>query len=418
MSKELPKHKIEIDLDALDDLPVQEQFHLPTDASGAKIYLCGHSLGLASRKTEAYLLSQLLNWKNLGVSGHFEGDSPWISYSEDLEMDMARIVGANKDEVVIMNSLTANIHFLFSGFYRPTTERYKVIVEADAFSSDHYAITSHLEVRGINPQEAILLWHPNKSTGYLEIKDLLKLIKQHPQEIAMIFVSGVQYLNGQFLDIESIVALAHQYDIIAGFDLAHAAGNVPLDLHGWKVDFACWCTYKYLNGGPGNLGGVFIHNMHDHRHIHFKGWWGNAIENRFDMLRNFTPSKGAAGWQVSNPPVLALPALKASLETFNQFGMEKIRRKSILLTGYLADEIENVGSTQCVISSPRSSHRRGAMLCLRLNGDSKKVFQSISDQRIIVDFRRPDTIRVAPHPLYNTFGDCHKFVVALAKALS
>ncbi|NND35077.1 MAG: kynureninase [Saprospiraceae bacterium] len=417
MSNILPTQRIEFDLDRNQTLPVSDQFYFPKDSLGDKTYLCGHSLGLINKNAEPYLRKQLNNWKNLAVEGHFKGDSPWIEYLAAMDTQMARIVGAKENEVGIMNSLTANIHFLFSGFYRPAGNKYKVIMEATAFSSDHYAVASHLEVRGVKPKEGIIFWHPNEATGLYEVADLRQLVSKHADELALIFVGGINYLNGQFLDISAITELAHQHDILAGFDLAHAAGNVLLDLHSWNVDFACWCTYKYLNGGPGSPGGIFIHQRHHGRQIYFKGWWGNSMENRFEMLNHFTPEKGVAGWQVSNPTILALPPLKASLEIFDQFGMNQLRNKSILLTSYLVEGLNNLNRENFVINTPVQAEMHGAMICLKLKSKSQDIFDKISTEGIITDFRSPDTIRLAPHPLYNSFEDCFRFLAAFEKAL-
>jgi kynureninase len=289
-------------------------------------------------------------------------------------------------------------------------------MESPAFPSDIYALRSHLKVRGAAESD-LIFWQPSAETGFFEISDFEQLIQDHHPEISLIFIAGLHYLNGQLFDIAQLTKLAHQYDIIIGFDLAHAAGNVALNLHDWQVDFACWCTYKYLNGGPGSLGACFIHQNHHYRSDFFQGWWGNSLENRFDMSPDFAPAAGALAWQLSNPSILALAPLKASLEIYDQYGMQKLRAKSKLLTAYLETQLLELETPKFHITTPKDQEARGAMLCLHFKDDSRNIFQIIEQNSIIVDYRKPDTIRVAPNPLYNSYEDCFLFVEGLKKAL-
>ncbi len=418
MSNILPHKKWKVDLDKDDELPLKEYFHIPRSDKGPKIYLCGHSLGLQPVKARDYLEEQLINWQNLGVEGHFRGETPWIHYPDQISRLMGKLVGARDHEVVVMNSLTVNIHLLLAGFYQPQGRRTKVIVESPSFPSDIQAVRSHLAVRGYG-REHLIFWDLNPDTGYFEISDLKQLLEDQWAETALMFVSGLHYLNGQLSDIAGITRMAHDYGLVVGFDLAHAAGNVVLELHGWEVDFACWCTYKYLNGGPGSPGAIFIHERHHQEHHHFQGWWGHRLEDRFKMHPEFHPSRGAEAWQLSNPPILSLPSLKASLEIFDQIGMHRLQHKSRLLTGYLRDILEDLAGKDFRIITPSTPETGGAMLSLQFfHTDVQAILQELSTRGLVIDYREPNIIRVAPHPLYNSFDDCYHFAAGLRDALS
>ncbi|MBK8506291.1 MAG: kynureninase [Saprospiraceae bacterium] len=412
MSNIKPVKIWKLDLDQADDLPASDSFLFPEVGGKRKTYLCGHSLGLQPKSAKASVENELKIWHELAVEGHFKAPSPWVHYLDPLHDMMSGLVGALKSEIVIMNSLTANIHFLLAGFYKPNGMQTKILMDSPAFPSDIYALRSHLKVRGASEGD-LIFWQPNAQTGFFEIDDFEQLIRDHQQEISLIFIAGLHYLNGQLFDIAKLTKLAHQYDILIGFDLAHAAGNVILNVHDWQVDFACWCTYKYLNGGPGSLGACFIHKKHHHLSDFFQGWWGNSLENRFDMKPDFTPASGALAWQLSNPPIIALAPLKASLEIYHQYGMQKLRAKSKLLTAYLEAILLELESAKFEIKTPKDPEARGAMLCLHCKDEGKDIFELIEQHSIVVDYRKPNTIRVAPNPLYNSFNDCYLFTQAL-----
>lgn len=416
MSNIRPLKIWKLDLDEGEELPIKESFFLPRCDEGSVTYLCGHSLGLQPVKSRIYLEEQMNNWQVMAVEGHFKGNTPWIQYTDSINEMMGSIVGAKEGEVVVMNSLTTNIHLLLAGFYKPRGRRTKIIVERPSFSSDIYAIRSHLEVRGYG-SDHIIFWEARADSGLFELSDLQQLLEKYSADTALVFIPGLHYLNGQLLEIANMTELVHSFDIPIGFDLAHAAGNVELYLHDWGVDFACWCTYKYLNGGPGSIGGCFIHEKHHQMHHHFQGWWGNSMHNRFEMKPDFTPARGTEGWILSNPPILSLPSLKASLELFNQFGMQRLRSKSQLLTGYLEHSLQEISDDSFQILTPSDAERRGAMLCLQFTGKGEEVFAAISRNHLTVDYRRPDIIRVAPHPLYNSYADCFRFTQVLKEIL-
>lgn len=418
MSNIRPLKKWNFNLDEADvELPDRSAFYFPNQEGNDKTYLCGHSLGLQPATSATYVEQVMDQWKTLAVDGHFRGESPWIEYLDKMHDMMAHLVNAKANEVVIMNSLTVNIHMLLSGFFRPNSKRRKIVIDFPTFPSDVYAVRSHLEVRGYS-EEDIIPWSPDPSDGIFKVSDLEDIIDRHKDEIDLVFLSGLHYLNGQFFNIASISRAVHQYPIKLGLDLAHAVGNVELFLHDWDVDFAVWCTYKYLNGGPGSLGACFIHEKHHENDLHFQGWWGNSMTNRFEMLSHFTPDKGALSWQLSNPTILSLAPLRASLELYEKFGMQKLRAKSKMLSTYLYDELNSIPDRTFRITTPENVNERGAMLCLKFEELGREIFQQLSNRQIVVDFRRPDTIRVAPHPLYNNFSDCYHFVSTLEVAMN
>ncbi|MCB0685024.1 MAG: kynureninase [Saprospiraceae bacterium] len=416
MSNILPRTVLHFDPELIDaDLPDVSAFRFPENEGIRKTYLCGHSLGLQPDQAERYTDEVMKQWATLGVEGHFEGNIPWIHYLDDMHRMMAKLVNAKAHEVVIMNTLTTNIHILLSGFYQPSGHRKKILMEQPAFPSDLYAIKSHLQTRGYSDKD-IIYWNPD-ITGSFNEEVLKELIVEHHEEIALIFISGVHYLNGQLFDLRTVGETAARYNLMFGVDLAHAVGNVELSLHDWGVDFACWCTYKYLNGGPGSLGACFIHEKHHTMHHHFQGWWGNSLSNRFEMHSEFTPDSGAWSWQMSNPPILALASLRASLEIFDRYGMSRLRSQSRILCAYMYTELEKLSPGVFTITTPPNAEKRGAMLCLYFENNATTIFDALSQHHVIVDYRRPGTIRVAAHPLYNSFDDCYRFISVLREAI-
>ncbi len=413
--------------DPLSDM--RQEFHIPKQANGDdEIYFCGNSLGLQPKRTQEYLNYELSQWQKLGVKGHFSGDFPWMPYHEFLAKESAKLVGAKTSEVVCMNSLTANLHFMMASFYQPNKQRHKILIEEHAFPSDHYAVESQIRFHGFDPKESMLLAKPRNGEETLRTEDILTLIEQQGDEIALIMLPGVQYYTGQVLDMKSITAAGHAKGCRVGFDLAHAAGNIPMELHDWDVDFAAWCSYKYLNSGPGSVAGCFIHERHHKAELYlnnelprFAGWWGHDKESRFRMENNFLPIESAESWQLSNPPILSLAAIRASLDTVKQAGgIEILREKSIKLTRYLRDLLNQELGNDITILTPEDINASGAQLSIAvdLHGlDSKTVFDRIEAAGVTCDFRHPNVIRVAPVPLYNSFEDCFKFTSILKKAL-
>lgn len=409
-------------LDASDPLAAyRHQFHLPQARDGTPyLYLCGQSLGLQPKTVRAAVEQELDDWASLGVEGHFHAKHPWLPYHEHLAAQTARLVGATPLEVVVMNTLTVNLHLMLVSFYRPTPERYKVLIEASAFPSDRYAIASHLRWHGVEPRTALLEWTPRADTGILDLADLNALLERDRQTIALILLGGVNYYSGQALDMRRITQAGQDQGCVVGFDLAHAAGNIPLQLHAWEVDFAVWCSYKYLNAGPGSLAGCFVHERHAQRPElpRLAGWWGHNKATRFQMPPEFDPIPGAEGWQVSNPPILPLAALRASMQIFDDVGMARLRAKSALLTGYLEYLLDHQVSDQVTILTPRDPQQRGAQLSLRVKQQGRTVYASLGQAHVLCDWREPDVIRVAPVPLYNSFMDIYRFVDILRACLA
>ncbi len=406
------------------------RFHFPQVNNKSSIYLCGNSLGLQPKKTKEYIFQELEDWKNLGVEGHLHAKNPWFHYHEFLRDSTARITGALSHEVVVMNSLTTNLHLLMVSFYRPDAKRYKIIFEKGPFSSDRYALATqvkfHAERGGsklFNPDDALIELNPRKGEITHRTSDIISTIKEHASELALVMIGGVNYYTGQLFDMKAITQAAHEAGAIAGFDLAHAAGNVPLQLHDWNVDFAAWCSYKYLNAGPGAVGGAFVHDRYatDKSLPRFAGWWGNDPETRFTMPLDFIPRKGADGWQLSNAPVFSMAALRASMEIFDEAGMERLSDKSKKLTGYLAFIINVLneqckGTNQITIITPEAE--RGCQLSLVIQHHGKLIHDYISEHGVISDWRHPDVIRVAPAPLYNSFNDVYNFGKLLSEAIT
>lgn len=406
-------------LDAADPLKsYRNRFHIPKHTNGKHtIYLCGNSLGCQPRATRRFIETELSDWEKYGVEGHFHARNPWMPYHEFLTESTARLVGALPSEVVVMNALTANLHFLMVSFYRPTHNRFKVIMESDAFPSDEYAIASHLRARGVSPELAIIKLKPREGETLLRREDIEKVIQERGDEVAMMLIGGVNYYTGQVFDIEGLTNAAHAKGIVVGWDLAHAAGNIELKLHDWKVDFAAWCSYKYLNAGPGAVSGCFIHEIHATNPAlpRFGGWWGHDKSTRFQMRHGFEPIATAEGWQLSNAPVLSMAALRASMEIFDEVGMEKLRAKSILLTAYLEFLLKQLPPHIPIeVITPANPRERGCQLSLRTLKNGKALFNLLTEKGVICDWREPDVIRVAPVPLYNTFLDIWTFCQILA----
>lgn len=389
----------------------REQFHIPPGPDGKQsIYLCGNSLGLQPKRTEAAILQELKDWRQFGVEGHFEAQNPWLPYHEFLTEYYAEIVGAKATEVVAMNTLTVNLHLMMVSFYRPTEERYKIVIEGGAFPSDQYAAKSQLEFHGFDPEQALIELVPRQGEDTLRTEDIEALLEAQGAQIALVLLGGVNYYTGQFFDLEAITRTSHKNGCVVGFDLAHAAGNVPLSLHEWGVDFACWCSYKYLNSGPGSVAACFVHENHAHTdRPRFAGWWGHDKESRFRMGPDFQAIPGAEGWQLSNPPILSLAAVRASLELFHQAGMTALREKSLKLTDYLLYLLDQHPDPRVKVMTPRDPKQRGCQLSLVVAKKGRVVFERLTEAGVVCDWREPDCIRIAPVPLYNSFQDVFRF---------
>ena len=403
----------------------RDQFHIPQTGSGAsEIYLVGNSLGLQPRRTSAFVEEELEKWRSIGVRGHFESEHPWMPYHEFLTPIMADLVGAEVDEVVMMNSLTVNLHLMMATFYRPTDAKNKILIEQKAFPSDHYAVESQISFHGYDPTECLVEVQPDQSTGLIPVEAIKEQITELKDHLALIMLPGVQYYTGQLFDIPGITRLANELEIPIGFDLAHAAGNVPLNLHDWNVDFAVWCTYKYLNSGPGSVGGCFVHRRHAREtdKIRLAGWWGHDKNTRFEMKNQFRAIPTAEGWQVSNPPILSMAAIRASLEVFAEAGgMETLREKSFVLTNYLESRLQTELSDKINVITPSDPNCRGCQLSLDArfqNLEGHEVYERLDQSAVRVDWREPNVIRVAPVPLYNSFEDVARFVEVLKQIAS
>jgi kynureninase len=398
----------------------RERFHIPKSRDGGDaVYLCGNSLGLQPTNTADYVNAELEKWRHLGVKGHFDGDFPWMPYHEFLTPAMAELVGGQPSEVVVMNSLTVNLHLMMVSFYRPTADRHKILIEDQAFPSDRYAVQSQIRLHSFDPDQSTCLLRPRDGEATVRPEDLSDLIEREGDEIALILLPGVQYYTGQVFDMAAITALGHAKGCMVGFDLAHAVGNIPLHLHDWDADFAVWCTYKYLNSGPGAVGGCFVHERHgDVADIpRLTGWWGHDKTNRFEMIHPFKASSGAEGWQLSNPPILSLAAIRASLDVFRDAGfMAPLRAKSERLTGYLHRLLRHELGSAVETITPSAPQDRGCQLSLCVPG-GKALFEKLDEAGIVSDWREPDVVRVAPVPLYNSFEDCYRFVAILKSLL-
>lgn len=396
-------------------------FHIPKNKKGEPlIYMTGNSLGLQPKATNSYVNQELQDWAQLGVEGHFEAKNPWLSYHELLTDNMAHVVGAKPSEVIVMNTLTTNLHLMMVSFYKPTPKRYKILIESDAFPSDKYAVESQLRHHGYNDKEGLVLWKPRPNENLLRHEDLEIILKEQGEEIALIMVGGVNYYTGQFLNLKHITALGHAHGCTVGFDCAHGAGNVPLNLHESGADFAVWCTYKYLNAGPGSLGGCFVHERHGNNKAlnRFTGWWSHNKKTRFNMRGEYDQLPGAEGWQLSNPPILSMAAIKASLDIFNQVGIDQLVIKSRKLTLYFEFLLEQFTNDTIQIITPKTPEERGCQLSIQVNDANKSLHKKLTQNGIITDWREPNVIRCAPVPLYNTYLDIFNMVEILKKILS
>ncbi len=408
-------------LDSIDPLHSwRPSFYFPQYQGQNCIYLCGNSLGLQPITVEAALLEELRHWATYGVEGHFEGKMPWKNYHHFLKPQSARLVGALEHEVVVMNVLTVNLHLMMVSFYRPTPTRYKIIVEAGAFPSDQYAFESQAKFHGYDPSDCIVELKPRANEYHLHDADIEATIREHGSTVALVLLGGVNYYTGQFFDLESITKAGHEVGAVVGFDLAHAAGNLPLHLHDWGVDFAVWCSYKYLNSGPGGPSGVFVHERHGNSPNlpRFAGWWGYRESDRFEMKKGFVPMEGADGWQLSNAQIFSFAAHKASLDIFDKIGMTALRTKSIQLSGYLWYLLESLNQQghAFTIITPKAEASRGAQISLLTDENGKKMYAYLSANGVICDWREPNVIRVAPVPLYNSFEDVFRFAKLIETA--
>jgi len=401
------------ELDAADPLSrFRERFHLPPGPDGQPaVYLAGNSLGLQPKNVRAYIGDELDDWARLGVEGHVHGRRPWLPYHESVTAMTARLVGALPHEVVVMNTLTVNLHLMMASFYRPTRERFRIVVEGGAFPSDQYAVASQARLHGLDPREAIVELRPRPGEETLRTEDILATIAREGPSVALVMLGSPNYLTGQAFDLEAITRAGHAAGAKVGFDLAHGAGNLRLDLHRWGPDFAVWCTYKYLNAGPGGLSGCFVHERHanDPALVRCQGWWGHDKATRFEMGPDFHAIPGAEGWQLSNPPIFQLAALRASLELFDEATMPALRARGDRLTGYLESLLAELPPEKVRIVTPRDVAQRGSQLSLRVADDPKGLVRRLAAQGVLCDFREPDILRVAPTPLYNTFADVQRF---------
>ncbi|MEO6523356.1 MAG: kynureninase [Mucilaginibacter sp.] len=417
-------HQFAQQLDQQDELaPLRDKFIIPRHNGKDMIYLCGNSLGLQPKQTQAVIAEQLSNWGNLAVEGWFDGDSPWLQYHKQLTKPLAGIVGALDTEVVAMNTLTVNLHLLMVSFYKPAAKKFKIIMEGGAFPSDQYAIESQVRFHGYKPADAIIEVFPRAGEDTLRTEDILQKINDNAGELALVLFGGINYYTGQFFDLEAITKAGHAAGAYVGFDLAHAAGNVPLQLHNWGVDFACWCSYKYINSSPGGISGAFVHEKHfENVELNrFAGWWGYREDKRFEMKPGFKPQSGAEGWQVSCSPVLLMAAHKAALNVFDYSGgIGPLRKKSKLLTGYLEFLIEGINTShqkqRFKIITPKNEDDRGCQLSI-ICDNGKAIFDQLVQNGVLGDWREPDVIRLSPVPLYNSFTDVYFAAKFLSEAV-
>jgi len=400
----------------------RNQFHFPQKDENPCIYLCGNSLGLQPKSTQDFINYELKNWRERGVEGHFTGERPWVTYHANSKPSLSGLLGAGEDEVVAMNNLTSNLHLAMASFYQPQSSRSKILIEKGAFPSDFYAVYSQIVAKGMNPKECLIELEAKDGSDYLPNREIIDKIDDLDNGLALVLFPGIQYYTGQFFDIKSIAKAAHKVGAYAGFDLAHTIGNIPLNLHNDEADFAVWCTYKYLNSGPGGVGGLFIHEKHGKNKSlnRLSGWWGHNAEARFKMDNQINPISNADGWQLSNVNVISHAAHLASLQIFDEAGIFHLREKSILLTGLLEESIysSRVLSENIRIITPSNPNERGCQLSLYLINHGKEVFDKIIEQGVILDWREPNVIRVAPVPLYNTFSEVIEFTEILEEAIN
>lgn len=408
-------------LDAEDALArFRDRFALPMDNDGAPlVYLCGNSLGLMPKDARAILDDELRAWETLAVEGHFEGKRPWYRYDEPLRAPLARLVGAREHEVVVMNGLTVNLHLLMASFYRPTTARHRIVIEHSAFPSDRYAVQSQARFHGFDPKESVVVLEPREGEDLLRTEDVERFFADEGESVALLLLGGVNFYTGQAYDHARITKAAKAAGVVVGLDLAHAAGNLALSLHDWDVDFAAWCSYKYLSSGPGATAGAFVHERHgdDPSLVRFAGWWGTDPDTRFQMPFDFAPQRGAAGWQLSNAPVFSMAPLYASLALFDEATMPALRAKSERLTAYALELLDVVARGRFRVLTPREPAARGCQLSLQV-ADAAALNERLAARGVICDLRRPDVVRVAPVPLYNTFDDVLRFALVLEECLA
>ena len=407
-ARELDRH------DPLADF--RKQFWIPKKTDGdEQLYFCGNSLGLQPKGVKAAVLEELTAWQDNGVEGHFEGPRPWLSCNDELRGPMAGLIGAKPHEVVFMNTLTVNLHLMMVSFYRPHGQRNRILIEQQSFPSDRYAVESQIRMHGLDPDQCLVEITASGDDRIINETSIEDYLAEHGDKVALVLWPGVHYASGQFFDLERIATATHKAGAMCGFDLAHAVGNLPLKLHASGADFAVWCTYKYLNSGPGAVAACFVHERHGDRTdlTRLHGWWGNDPESRFLMGSEFVPASGADAWQLSNPPILAMAPIRISLDLFRQAGMSKLRDKSIKMTAYLEHLIQIELNDSLEIITPRDPQRRGCQLSLRvLDGRDagRALFEQLEQDGTIPDWREPDVIRVAPVPMYNRFEDCWQFV--------
>ena len=411
-------------MDAKDPLKKwRKEFHFPQVKGKDAHYFTGNSLGLQPKRARGFIETEMKKWEEYGVEGHFvPKERPWMKYHESGKHSIARIVGAKPIEVCIMNNLSVNLHLLMVSFYRPTQKRFKIICEAGAFPSDQYMLESQIKFHGLDPDETLIEIAPRKGENTLRSEDIISIIEQHQDQLALVFFGGVQYYTGQLFDMKRITEAGHKAGAIVGFDLAHAVGNVILELNTWDVDFATWCSYKYLNSGPGNVSGIYVNERfaEDKSLPRFAGWWGHKEEERFLMEKGFKPMPGADGWQLSNVNVISTAVHLSSLEIFDEVGLETLRAKSLKLTGYLEYIINDLGGDKDIfeIITPSDPNQRGCQLSIFFHKNGKKLFDHLTDQGVIGDWREPNVIRLAPVPLYNSFEDVFQFGRLLKEALA
>jgi kynureninase len=404
----------------------RQQFHIPTKDGKEVIYFCGNSLGLEPKTTKQYIEQELNDWASLAVDGHFDAKHPWYHYKDFLKESVAKLLGTKTEEVVVMNSLTVNLHLLLVSFFRPSSTRYKIICEYDAFPSDIYAVQSQAKFHRYSPDDAVIMLKPRAGEYCLRTDDIIKVIKDCGDALATLMLGAVNFYTGQFFELNKIVKAAHEVGATCGFNLAHAAGNIPMQLHDWNVDYACFCSYKYLNAGPGSVSGIFVHQNHltDKYLPRFAGWWGNDPATRFDMIKEFIPHPSASAWALSNDPVLSMAALKASLDIFDDAGINNLRKKSELMTVYLEYIIDSINAetknsnVKLEIITPREKEQRGCQLSIIAHGLGKDLHRNLKEANVVCDWREPNVIRIAPAPLYNTFEEIYWFGQILQQAIN
>lgn len=409
------------EMDAADPLSsYRQKFHFPKKNGVDCLYLCGNSLGLEPVGVKPAMTQALDDWAALGIEGYWSASIPWVSYNEHLMKSAEHIIGAKPGEVVVMNTLTINLNLMMVSFYRPTEKRHKILIENSAFPSDRYAVDAQIKFHGLDPKTSLLEMKPRTGEVTLRTEDILEIIEKEGDSIALIMMGGVNYYTGQLFDMGAITKAGHSKGCTVGFDLAHAAGNVPLKMHEWGADFACWCSYKYLNGGPAALAGCFVHERHGNNPDlpRFAGWWGHDKATRFKMGPDFKPITGAEGWQLSNTPIFSLVPVKVSMDMFLEAGMDRLREKSLKLTGYLEFLLNSLGTDAFRFITPTDPAQRGAQMSIVVKEDGRKVFDRIQEAGVICDWREPDCIRIAPAPIYNNFSDVYRFSGIFAKALS